>query len=85
VVSPRVGGSHGDIASALSLAVFEHDRAGIRLGYTELGLLKPAEPDPSSVAAVVADLLSSEGGFANLILPLSCDPDCFQTRMNVPW
>lgn len=28
VVNPRVGGSHGDIAQALALAVFEHDRHG---------------------------------------------------------
>lgn len=29
VVNPRVGGSHGDLAQALALAVFEHDRHGI--------------------------------------------------------
>ncbi|MCL4290695.1 MAG: terminase family protein [Thermoleophilia bacterium] len=31
VVSPRAGDSHGDIAQALALAVFEHDRFGPRL------------------------------------------------------
>jgi phage terminase large subunit-like protein len=32
VVNPRVGGSHGDIAQALALAVWEHDRHGLRRG-----------------------------------------------------
>lgn len=32
VVNPRVGGSHGDMAQALALAVAEHDFAGIRTG-----------------------------------------------------
>lgn len=31
VVVPRVGGSHGDVAQALALAVFEHDRHGMAL------------------------------------------------------
>ena len=30
VVNPRVGGSHGDIAQALALAVYEHDRYGLQ-------------------------------------------------------
>jgi hypothetical protein len=29
VVNPRVGGSHGDLAQALALAVFENDRRGL--------------------------------------------------------
>jgi phage terminase large subunit-like protein len=32
VVNPRVGGSHGDMAQALALAVYEHDRYGITRG-----------------------------------------------------
>lgn len=32
VVNPRVGGSHGDMAQALALAVYEHDRWGIARG-----------------------------------------------------
>jgi hypothetical protein len=32
VINPRVGGSHGDLAQALALAVFEHDRRGIARG-----------------------------------------------------
>jgi len=32
VVNPRVGGSHGDIAQALALAVWEHDRHGMSVG-----------------------------------------------------
>jgi phage terminase large subunit-like protein len=31
VVNPRSGGSHGDIAQALALAVYEHDRHGMRI------------------------------------------------------
>jgi hypothetical protein len=30
VVNPRVGGSHGDLAQALALAVYEHDRYGLQ-------------------------------------------------------
>jgi hypothetical protein len=29
VISPRVGGSHGDVAQALALATWEHDKAGV--------------------------------------------------------
>jgi hypothetical protein len=29
VVNPRVGGAHGDMAQALALAVYEHDRGGL--------------------------------------------------------
>jgi len=32
VVNPRVGGSHGDLAQALALAVYEHDRYGFSSG-----------------------------------------------------
>src|SRR5207253_10504393 len=32
VLNPRVGGSHGDMAHALALAVAEHDRYGISTG-----------------------------------------------------
>ncbi len=32
VVNPRVGGSHGDRAQALALAVYEHDRRGLHAG-----------------------------------------------------
>jgi hypothetical protein len=32
VVNPRVGGSHGDLAQALALAVYEHDRYGLQRG-----------------------------------------------------
>jgi hypothetical protein len=28
-VLPRIGGSHCDLAQALALAVFQHDRAGL--------------------------------------------------------
>jgi hypothetical protein len=36
VVLPRVGGSHGDLAQALALSVYEHDRRGLggRRGHT---------------------------------------------------
>jgi hypothetical protein len=30
VVLPRVGASHGDLAQALALSVYEHDRLGLR-------------------------------------------------------
>jgi hypothetical protein len=32
VVNPRVGASHGDLAQALAIAVYEHDRHGVRSG-----------------------------------------------------
>jgi hypothetical protein len=32
VVNPRVGGSHGDLAQALALAIYEHDRRGVSHG-----------------------------------------------------
>ncbi|HEY2940446.1 MAG TPA: hypothetical protein VGJ27_11585 [Gaiellaceae bacterium] len=32
VVNPRSGGSHGDIAQALALAVLEHDQHGMHVG-----------------------------------------------------
>lgn len=37
VVNPRAGGSHGDMAQALALAVFEHDRHGVGGGFDEWG------------------------------------------------
>ena len=42
VVNPRVGGSHGDIAQALALAVYEHDRWGIARGTP--GVQRSGEP-----------------------------------------
>jgi hypothetical protein len=58
VVNPRVGRSHGDIAQALALAVYEHDRHG--LGRSTL----PArvEPDGNS-RAISAGILDREPGF----------------------
>lgn len=44
VVNPRVGGSHGDLAQALALATFEHDRHGLLLG--EVGLPRTGRVDP---------------------------------------
>jgi hypothetical protein len=38
VVNPRVGGSHGDMAQALALAVGEHDRFGRRRGDTAVAV-----------------------------------------------
>lgn len=46
VVNPRSGGSHGDLAQALALAVWEHDRHGMQLSGTSQPL--PAAEDPLS-------------------------------------
>lgn len=40
VVNPRVGGSHGDIAQALALAVWEHGRHGMNVGRPESPTLR---------------------------------------------
>jgi hypothetical protein len=37
VVNPRVGGSHGDIAQALALAVYEHDLVGVTPSRATMG------------------------------------------------
>jgi hypothetical protein len=64
VVNPRVGGSHGDIAQALALAVWEHDRWGMRLG-AELPPLREPTPETAALSAGLADM---ESGFVR------CDP-----------
>jgi hypothetical protein len=44
VVNPRSGGSHGDIAQALAIAIYEHDRHGIAIpGDGERGPQLPRE------------------------------------------
>jgi hypothetical protein len=54
VVNPRVGGSHGDIAQALSLAVWEHDRHGLAGG--ELRPRREAREDDRALTAGLVDL-----------------------------
>jgi hypothetical protein len=58
VVNPRVGRSHGDIAQALALAVYEHDRHG--LGRDTLP--RRVEPDGNS-RTISAGILDREPGF----------------------
>lgn len=53
VVNPRVGGSHGDMAQALALAIAEHDRWG--LGSGELAEYRPPEPWEGEMSAGVID------------------------------
>ncbi len=60
VVNPRVGRSHGDIAQALALAVFEHDRHGLARS-NPLPLTEPSESD----RAISAGILDREQGFGS--------------------
>lgn len=57
VVNPRVGGSHGDIAQALALAVYEHDRHGMTIpGEGESGPEPAREDDlPEGFRSVLAE------------------------------
>jgi hypothetical protein len=44
VVNPRAGGGHGDMAQALALSVFEHDRHGVLIGEQRKRPLPEQEP-----------------------------------------
>jgi hypothetical protein len=56
VVNPRVGGSHGDMAQALALAVYEHDRHGISRGS---GRWRPSERQPAIARLDVLERVTS--------------------------
>jgi hypothetical protein len=49
VVNPRVGGSHGDIAQAFCLAVWEHARSGVGAGEAHFVASTPWDASPGSL------------------------------------
>ncbi|OAI56161.1 hypothetical protein AYO48_00025 [Gaiella sp. SCGC AG-212-M14] len=57
VVNPRVGGSHGDIAQAFCLAVWEHDRSGVGAGEAHFVASTPWDASPGSL---LHDLTAAE-------------------------
>lgn len=66
VVNPRVGGSHGDLAQALALAVHEHGAAGSPGGAAPAdGFLRRPRPRPRPVlAAARGDALMRPKAFS---------------------